>query len=248
MRCTSVNDVSIVGEKAVVKQSNKGLYKILPLEQKYIEGAVDMHLMAFGEFFLAQLGRGFLTEYYRQVAGHDLTVGYVAVDDCEKVVGAGFAVLDSSKFYKDIARRRWWAFGLQSLWPLMKSPKIILRLIRGLKHRGNIPPCDIKPLGALLSLAVRPDCQGQGLGAALMRSVHDEHVRRGVDAIFLTTDADNNDRVLGFYAGIGWDLLGHFMTPEKRRMCWYLWKNPEKEKNEYSLTEKEKNEFSLIGE
>ncbi len=214
-----------------------GVYKILPLEQKYVEGAVDMHLLAFREFFLAQLGRGFLTEFYRQAAGHHLTVGYVCVDDCDEVVGACFGVIDSSIFYKDILRRRWWAFALQAIWPVMKSPKIILRLFRSLRFTGNIPPCDIKPLGALLSTAVSPDSQALGLAVALMRSVCDEYVRRGIDAIFLTTDADANDRVRGFYTVMGWDLLGYYVTPEKRRMCWYLWQNPEKEKCVFSVIE-----------
>jgi predicted N-acetyltransferase YhbS len=116
----------------------------------------------------------------------------------------------------------------------MKSPKIILRLLRGLRFRGNTPPCSIEPLGALLSTAVSPDSQGLGLPIALMRSVCDEYVRRGIDAIFLTTDAEHNDRVRGFYAAMGWDLLGHYVTPEQRKMCWYLWQNPEKEKKTFT--------------
>jgi len=229
--------VNSILEKALSEQVNYGLYKILPLGPKYVEGAVEMHLLAFREFFLAQLGRGFLTEFYRQAAGHDLTVGYVAVDNFDNVVGACFGVIDSSIFYKDILRRCWWSFALRAVWPVINSPKIALRLLRGLRYTGNIPPCSIEPLGALLSIGVRPDSQGLGLSVALMRSVCDEYVRRGVNAIFLTTDADKNDRVREFYTGMGWDLLGYYVTLEKRKMCWYLWQNPEEEKREFSLIE-----------
>ncbi len=213
-------------------KDSAGEYKVVPLKEEYVDGAVEMHLIAFRDFFLAQLGRGFLREFYLQAAGHDLTVGHVAVSDQGEVVGACFGVIDSSAFYKDILRRRWWAFGLKSVWPVIKSPKIIPRVLRGLTHRGNRPNCDIQPLGALLSMAARPDFQGKGVGGALMRSMCDEYVRRGVDAVFLTTDADDNDRVRGFYAAMGWELLGYYVTPEQRRMCWYLWQNPEKEKRE----------------
>jgi len=87
-----------------------------------------------------------------------------------------------------------------------------------------------------LPLGVRPESQGQGLAVALRRSVCAEFARKGINAIFLTTDAEGNDRVRGFYTGIGWDILGYFVAPEKRKMCWYLWQNPEKEKKEFIYT------------
>lgn len=214
-------------ERTFNEQNDSCGYKIVPLEQKYVDGAVEMHVMAFREFFLAQLGRGFLREFYSQAVGHDLSVGYVAVNNLDEVVGASFGVTDPRRFYKNILRRRWWAFALKSVWPVIKSPKIIFRLFRGLRHRGNVPPCEIKPLGSLLSLGVRPEYQGQGVAVALMRSVCTEFVRKGINAIFLTTDAANNDRVRGFYTAKGWDVLGYYVTPERRKMCWYLWQNPE---------------------
>lgn len=219
----------------MTQTNSGGEYKIIPLERKYADGAVEMHLLAFSTFFLAQLGRRFLREYYVQAAGHELTVGYVAINGLDQVVGACFGVTDSPAFYKSILRRRWWAFGLKSIGPVLKSPKIILRVLRGLQHRGRVPPCDIKPMGALLSTAVNPNSQGVGVAIALMRSVCDEYVRRGIDAIYLTTDAENNDRVRGFYSAMGWECLGYFRTPEERRMCWYLWQNPKKQKKEFKF-------------
>lgn len=206
----------------------KNTFKILPLEKKYVNGAVEMHLLAFQGFFLASLGRGFLREFYGVAANHNQTVGYVAIDHEENVVGACFGVIDAGKFFKDILKRRWWAFALRSIWPVIKSPRIILRLLRALTHEGNSPPCDITPLGALQSTAVQSDSQGMGVAIALIRSVCDEYVRRGVHAIFLTTDADNNDRVRGFYDAMGWDFMEYYTTPEGRRMCWYLWQDPKK--------------------
>lgn len=210
-------------------------FKIIALEKKYVNGAVSMHLSAFKNFFLSQLGRSFLHEFYEQAAGHEQTVGYVAVDTLDRIVGVSFGMVNPSKFYKDILKRRWWMFGLKSLWPVLKSPRIIPRLIRALGHEGNIPPCALQPLGVSLSTAVHPDIQGVGIAIALMRAVNDEFVRKGVNAVYLTTDADNNDRVRGFYSAMGWDLLGYYRTPENRRMCWYLWQNQENEKKEFHL-------------
>ena len=213
-----------------MKEVSDSQYKILPLTKEYINGAVEMHMIAFRDFFLAFLGRGFLRELYKAAAGHEQTVGYVAVDQNNQVIGACFGLINAKVFFKDVLKRRWWAFALHSIWGVIRRPVIIPRLFRALKHESNPPPCDIKPLGALQSTAVEPHSQGLGVAIALMRSVCDEYVRRGVHAVFLTTDADDNDRIRGFYSAMGWDLLGHYTTPQRRRMCWYLWQDPQSKK------------------
>lgn len=215
-----------------MQEASDGRYKILPLTREYVNGAVEMHMLAFQGFFLVFLGRGFLREFYKVAAGHEQTVGYVAVDQNNDVVGACFGLIDTKVFFKDILKRRWWAFALRSIWGVIRRPVIIPRLLRALKYKGNPPPCDIKPLGALQSTAVESSSQGLGVAIALMRSVCDEYVRRGVHAVFLTTDADDNNRVRGFYSAMGWDLLGYYTTPEGRRMCWYLWQDPQSKKTD----------------
>lgn len=200
--------------------------KIVPFAREHIEGAVEMHMYAFREFFLTFLGRGFLRKVYRTAAGHEQTVGYVAIDLNNKVVGVCFGFIDAGTFYKDILKRHWWAFALNSIWPAIKRPSIIPRLFRALKHRGVALPCNIKPLGALPNTAVMPNAQGMGIAIVLMRSACEEFVRRGIHAVYLNTDADNNDRVRGFYTAMGWDFLAYYTTPEGRKMCWYLWQDP----------------------
>lgn len=203
-----------------------GSIKVIPLSTEHVEGAVEMHLMAFKGFFLAYLGRKFLRQLYLGATESNQTVGYVAVDENGCVVGACFGVIDSRKFFKWLLKRRWWGFMLASMGVVLRRPSLIPRLLRGVRHKGHPPPCDIEPLGALQSTAVEPGTQGMGVAIALMRSVCDEYVRRGVHAVHLTTDADNNDRVRQFYEAMGWKFLDTFVTPEGRRMCWYLWKDP----------------------
>jgi GNAT superfamily N-acetyltransferase len=185
-----------------------------------------MHLLAFRGFFLASLGRGFLRMFYREAAGHEQTVGYVAMDEEGKVVGASFGLMDPGAFYRDLFHRRKWAFALRAIRAVLSRPWILPRLVRARKHRGNPPPVDLHPLGALPSTAVEPGNQGLGVAIALMRAACQEFARRGVHAVYLTTDADGNDRVRGFYRAMGWKFIGYYATPEKRRMCWYLWLDP----------------------
>lgn len=197
------------------------------MAKEHVNGAVEMHLLAFEGFFLSLLGRGFLREFYKAAVDSDQTVGFVAVDDNGDVLGACFGVIDSKAFYKDILKKRWFMFALKAAWPAIKKPKIIPRLLRALKHDGNIPPCDMTNVGALQSTAVSPEAQGIGLAIGIMRAVCDEYVKRGTDKVFLTTDADDNDMVRGFYEAMGWYLLGNYTTPEGRNMCWYMWENPD---------------------
>jgi ribosomal protein S18 acetylase RimI-like enzyme len=205
-------------------------YRIVPFMKEYIDGIVGLHMQAFSGFFLSSLGRGFLSEYYRCAVGHELSVGYVAVDCDNKVVGLCFGLVDPKSFYKDILKRRWWVFALHSIWAVFRQPIIIPRLLRALKHEGGAPPVNITPLGSLVVTAVKPDDQGVGVAITVMRSLFDEFVRRGVHAVFLNTDADNNDRIRGFYLAMECDFVDYYFTPEGRRMCWYLWQDPKTRK------------------
>jgi ribosomal protein S18 acetylase RimI-like enzyme len=200
--------------------------RIVPMERQHVAGAVELHLLAFRGFFLAFLGKGFLRQLYRAAAGHKETVGYVALDDRDNVVGACFGFINARRYYRELLKKRWWAFALHSIWPVLRRPAIIPRLLRARKHEGDPPPLSVRPLGSLLSIAVRPSSQGTGVATALMRATCQEYVRRGIHAVYLNTDANNNDMVRGFYKAKGWKFIGYYTKPESRRMCWYVWLDP----------------------
>jgi colanic acid biosynthesis glycosyl transferase WcaI len=203
-------------------------YRIVPFSKEHIEGAVEMHILAFRDFFLTSLGRGFLREFYAAMTGQSNTVGYVALNSHNRVIGACIGLVSAKNFYRNLVKKKWFTFAFQALKATIINPKIIPRLLRALKHESSPPPCSIENLGALQTTSVEPCAQGLGVVIALMRSVCDEYVRRGVDAVYLNTDADNNDRVRGFYSAMGWEFLNYYTTPEGRRMCWYLWQNPDR--------------------
>jgi GNAT superfamily N-acetyltransferase len=205
-----------------------GEYRIVPFSKEYVDGAVEMHILAFRDFFLTRLGRGFLRELYDALAEDENTVGYIALDSHNRVRGACIGLLNAKGFYRRLVKKKWWAFAFQAGYAVIKHPKIIPRLFRALRHESFPPPCNIEKLGALQTTSVEPGAQGLGVAIVLMRSVCDEYVRRGVDVVYLNTDADNNDRVRGFYKAMGWDFLDYYTTNEGRRMCWYLWQNPAK--------------------
>ena len=72
-----------------------------------------------------------------------------------------------------------------------------------------------------MSIAVRPEDQGKGIGRELMRAFQEALVARGIRAFCLTTDRDNNERAHRFYRKLGLRLVTEYVTPEGRAMTEY---------------------------
>jgi GNAT superfamily N-acetyltransferase len=178
-------------------------------------------MRAFPEFFLSLLGPRFLEEFYRAVISDPNGIALVAVaEDTRGVLGLVVGVLEPSRFYRTLALRRGWAFGLAALPALCRRPSILGRLARGLVYRGDAPRGSSRAL--LSSIAVDPQAQGLGIGGGLLRRWADEARGRGAAGGYLTTDADDNAIVNGFYAGAGWRVDETIVTPEGRRLNRYV--------------------------
>jgi hypothetical protein len=55
----------------------------------------------------------------------------------------------------------------------------------------------------------------------LVRAFLEEAIRRGLRAVNLTTDEENNEKVNHFYLKLGFSRSKSFQTPEGRRMYEY---------------------------
>jgi len=47
--------------------------------------------------------------------------------------------------------------------------------------------------------------------------------RRGATGCYLTTDAEDNDKVNAFYQSLNWRIDSAYLTPEGRRMNRYIY-------------------------
>ena len=74
----------------------------------------------------------------------------------------------------------------------------------------------------LSSIAVRPAVWGRGIGKALMRSFIEVARNKSAKAIYLTTDAKDNDRTNDFYLSFKFRLSETFLTPSRRVMHEYI--------------------------
>jgi ribosomal protein S18 acetylase RimI-like enzyme len=73
-----------------------------------------------------------------------------------------------------------------------------------------------------MSIAVRPESAGKGIGKWLVEAFCKELANRGATAVCLTTDRDKNDQVNQFYQRLGFQLSQTFVTPEGRAMNEYF--------------------------
>lgn len=179
----------------------------------------QLHRRAFPAFFLSSLGEPFLIQFYRGFLNDASAIAVVARDKHDQACGAAVGTLEPADFFSRLLRRQWPGFVAASLRAAVANPKTIPRLARAIRYRGG---SESSSRGALLSsICIDPRLQGIGVGRQLLDTWTEEARRRGSRAAFLTTDAENNSAVNGFYRAAGWNLAHRFVTREGRAMHRY---------------------------
>jgi ribosomal protein S18 acetylase RimI-like enzyme len=187
-----------------------------------IDGIVATHIAAFPSFFLTRLGPSFLNQLYRSFREVPSGVCVVALSDGE-VVGFVAGTLQPEGFFRKLLRSRWAGFLFSGLRSLLKHPLIVgARFLYAIRYRGESPE-KLKGTGALLSsIAVKPQCVGRRVGSNLI----DEFVSRAREAgcsyVFLTTDADENEKVTGLYERYGFQRESFMTRKDGRRLSRYV--------------------------
>ena len=192
---------------------------IRPMLSEDLPQIVEVHLKSFPGFFLTFLGRDFLALLYENMQYDPEGVILVAFRDGQ-IEGFVAGVTHQSGFYQRLIRKRKWAFALAALKALFGRPNIAPRLLRALKRPVEVQQASAE--ACLMSIAVRPESEGKGIGKQLVEAFCKELAGHGAAAVCLTTDRDNNDRVNRFYQGLGFRLSRIFVTPEGRPMNEYV--------------------------
>ncbi|WP_446213718.1 GNAT family N-acetyltransferase [Micromonospora sp. IBSANI012] len=191
-----------------------------------VPAAAALHARAFPRFFLSRLGEPFLREFYAGFVDDPDAVTVVSRAADGTLVGVVVGTTTPDGFFRRLLRRRGPRLARAAIRPALRDPRAALRLLRGVAYRGEVP---LAARGALLSsICVDPAVAQAGHGRRLIDQWWRAVRQRGVDAAYLTTDADDNDRVNRFYRRAGWTLLGAYTTPEGRRMnCYGISAGPE---------------------
>ena len=192
-------------------------------QQSDLDVIVSIHTASFPEFFLTALGPAFLRWYYQLVL--DFEEGLLLVLEQDGVVG-GFAAgcCEPAAFYKFMSLNRWKAV-LPVALSVGRQPRLITRFLNSyrrvrslqrstrLEHHGC---CELS------SIAVAPEHARRGYGTQLVRAFISHGRKRGAFAIYLYTDAMNNESVNKFYTGLGFRVTRTYDAGGGRLMCEYV--------------------------
>ena len=74
----------------------------------------------------------------------------------------------------------------------------------------------------LMSIAVRPDYEGMGIGQQLVTAFCDQFAEWGSTALCLTTDSENNERANPFFLQLGFRLARSYRTREGHALNEYV--------------------------
>ncbi len=185
-----------------------------------VPSVVDVHLVSFTFFFLSSLGAGFLRELYKSILMDETHIAFVCTNERE-VLGFVAGSTHPVGFYGRALKQNWRGFVIASILPILKNPMMAIRLWRRLiaKRGTRFDSGD----ALLMSIAVTPNQQGNGIGRQLVSKFLEEANSRGCVNVSLTTDALENDSVNRFYRSMKFLLSKEYITTEGRRMNEYVY-------------------------
>ena len=179
---------------------------------------VQIHQAAFPGFLMTVLGRGFLMRYYK--LAFDCRGGLILLArEIGQETLAGFAVgyAEPKEFYRRLVGARI-QLGLAAAFYAVFRPWTWLRIASAFRRARSASVHHMPHRAELASLAVRPECGGRGIGQALVERFVALAGEMGATEVALTTDADNNERVIRFYQKLGFVVSREVQVTEERRM------------------------------
>lgn len=183
-----------------------------------VPNIVQIHIVAFPGFFMTLLGPRFLERYYRLLVDYPDKIIWVKQGD-EGLEGFVSGFLNPDLFYQGLRSRRWSLFG-SIIARVFCNPGLIPRLLASYAQAGRSSKQEEPDVCELSSIAVPPGLSGRGIGKGLVHAFI-EATRGKARSVVLTTDADGNDDVNGFYRSLGFVCVGSYERSKGRRMNMY---------------------------
>ena len=187
-------------------------------EKKQLERIAFLHMKAFPDFFLTQLGFTFLKTLYTGYA-EDENSGIIVAERKDRIIGFIAYSNDYSMFYKGLIKNHLVVFALCSVCAAIRHPSFIKRLLGAFKKSDSVKKEE--KYVELASICVDPRIESKGVGSALIRHLKDNVDFNRFAYINLETDADGNDAANSFYCKNDFTLERQFVTAEGRRMNEY---------------------------
>jgi len=207
-----------------VHANNEGVRQATALD---IVGIVRIHQEAFNNFFLTRLGEQFLTRYYALVLHYRAGIAFVS-ERHGKLHGFACGFVNPAGFYRLMWTNRR-EFALPALSALIRHPSLVTGILYGL-HRIQVSASGASARSCeLSSIAVAPEAAGNGVGKALIGAFVARAKSMDAEYVYLTTDADGNDRANALYRQAGFRHTQRFLRRKGRWMNEYIMSHLESE-------------------
>ncbi|MBN2213294.1 MAG: GNAT family N-acetyltransferase [Bacteroidales bacterium] len=160
-------------------QKSKGHSIVRITDIKFLDEIVTLHLNAFRSVLSGQTGKHFLKCYYKNI----LKKGFVFVKITDGRLSGFIAGIEDDDLLYNIKYYFWAGFGIFThIW----SPALIRSLFRHIKRQRAFRDITIKP--ELLSIAVRDDMRGKGIGTSLVDALEKYFTEKHVQVYKVYTD------------------------------------------------------------
>jgi glycosyltransferase involved in cell wall biosynthesis/ribosomal protein S18 acetylase RimI-like enzyme len=181
---------------------------------------VGIHQRSFREFFLTQLGRRFLHEYYELVLGYQSGI----ILTCEQegsLQGFVCGFVNPAEFYRLMWRRKS-SFMPPMLSAVLRHPSLAGKILSGIERLHTSVAQPQPRTCELSSIAVAPEATGNGLGISLVRAFLSRSWGMNAQYVSLTTDAEGNDDANRLYRDAGFSVARRFLQRKDRWMNEYV--------------------------
>jgi GNAT superfamily N-acetyltransferase len=186
-----------------------------------INGIVSVHLKSFAGFFLANLGPRFLARLYEAFRTAPDGILIVAAENSE-ILGFVGGTTRPKGFFRRLLLRDGLHLATAGMPALVRHPlSVARRFMAALAYRGDMPR-RLPDAALISSVALLPQATGLGLAGRLLRTFETTATNAGCSAVYLTTDADDNDEVNRFYCRNGFVLEDVMTRNDRRRMNRYV--------------------------
>lgn len=181
-----------------------------------VSQVVEIHKVAFKNFFLTSLGDNFLKAYYASCLRDKTTIALGVYEKDDKLIGFASGTYLASGYHKRVFLVGFYSF-VRSLFQLILfQPRLLFRLIRNISKQSKVE--DSVDYAELLSIAIDPEFTGLGVGKTLLTEFENQVKGYKIGSIALTTDYYNNESVIKFYKSCNYRVYYDFVAYPKRRM------------------------------
>ncbi len=157
--------------------------------------------------FLPALGEAFYGELLRATCESKFGFGIICEDQKKETAGFICAATHLQKYHLEIILRRGILLILRALPSLLRQPKLVSGLVQYIRYPQHVPCKYIK--AEWLTMVIREEYRGKGIGRKITSSLIAEYRRRGVKQ-FKSTVRSNNRISCAIHKNFGFRFVEAF--------------------------------------